>query len=870
MQNHCRFLLFLLCLAGPFAVVPVLAQSSEIVLTVGLQQWQTMFYGDEIFTGFEASHPGVQVVTVTLPNEGFVWPETTVDVPLFIENITSYSSNADLLPIVMPGTPSLYTRAGLYLDIGPLLYADMKANIDDFYPVMLESMQWDGGTWGLPISGSLQFIVYNENRFNALGLALPEPNWNIQDWMNAGRLLTVYDTQGDPSIPGIFGIDDATFLAAVYGRSLFEPNNFPSQALLNDPELIVLLETWAEFRSSTQPNPCCTFDWDAIPISSGGIWDTDPVIRGSNDIWLSTFYPQGKAGLSVQGYGISSATENPQLAYELLQFMTTSLEMVAFNPGPIPARQSMEETARSSQFVSRPEYTPEIEALIAEGIANALPASHIASFNYVVMAMGKMIEADELSGLTAEEALLAIQEQNILISSLVDEQAIGRMAAIIPTPVPAPNLESHDIALNFGLAANYQADIWQAAITDFVAQDPEVRHVEINPDYLGFAEHATTQDCFYQSYNSVQTADLSLIRNLDPYMQADASFDPGDMVTATIEQVSREMMLWAMPMSLSPQTLWFDPAAFATAGLPEPDNTWTVSEWENAMRTLYNGVDPVFQTRSWGGNYILMLAAANGGLPIDYTTYPASIRSDAAAINATMEVLDLAKEGLIAYQELGSNTSPSVTLILPFYDAPLIPIDSRFQNREGLESSHRPVLFPSGSSYTPLSYTLSVAYISSQSPLGDACYRWLSFIARRPELHGGIPARRSNFELSLITETLPLREFYQAFDTALASPNALIIPQATISSNIAISISNNLANIWLYRAFDNYVLRDANLEADLIQAQIFQADFSNCIAGFLQRDFAEFDANNQDEYDSYYMQLVECALAIDPSLQAYF
>ncbi len=72
--------------------------------------------------------------------------------------------------------------------------------------------------------------------------------------------------------------------------------------------------------------------------------------------------------------------------------------------------------------------------------------------------------------------------------------------------------------------------------------------------------------------------------------------------------------------------------------------------------------DPApFQPNDPSGSYLLMLIAAFGGLPIDYRTDPPTINfTDAATVDAIRQVLDLAKDGYIAYTTGNSVKSQSM------------------------------------------------------------------------------------------------------------------------------------------------------------------------------------------------------------------
>jgi ABC-type glycerol-3-phosphate transport system substrate-binding protein len=363
-------------------------------------------------------------------------------------------------------------------------------------------------------------------------------------------------------------------------------------------------------------------------------------------------------------------------------------------------------------------------------------------------------------------------------------------------------------------------------------------------------------------------------------LAADVNYDPNNMVAGTLEQVTRDGMLWGFPMSIAPVVIWYDPNLFEQAGLPMPENDWTISEWEDAVRALYDGENPVFQTQSFGGSYILMLAAAYGGVPIDYSSLPYTIVADPIAIQAVQEVLDLAKDGLLDYQELvgdsgfmggGGGGGGSI----PMFDSILIPNDWRLQNREGeFAEPYRVVMFPRGTDYIPVSYSLSAAFISAQSPAPDACYRWLSFLAQRPELLNGMPTRKDSFEAALayITDGEDVVQLYQDMAVALESSDAIVLasPYGGGGENIAMSLTNYLVTTWLNLAFDNYVLEDGDLEADLLESQGYIGEYQECISAFPILSNAEMQEMESEAWEDYYFQFIRCAVDVDPALTDFF
>jgi hypothetical protein len=75
---------------------------------------------------------------------------------------------------------------------------------------------------------------------------------------------------------------------------------------------------------------------------------------------------------------------------------------------------------------------------------------------------------------------------------------------------------------------------------------------------------------------------------------------------------------------------------------------------------------------------------------------------------------------------------------------------------------------------------------------------------------------------------------------------------------------NFIVEFWLTRAFDNYVLKDADLNTELSDAQNYAMSYQQCIAGI-----APFDATTQDR-QTYIQQFTKCAGLVDPTMANMF
>lgn len=872
-----------LIILSSISLIPIFAQEN-IVITIGIEEFQQNFINDEAFATFEEAHPGVDVVTVVLSNDArfFGAPQDTEDVEEFLENTNALASEADLLPFDFFNNPRLRTRAGMYLDINPLLSADPDANIEDFYPAMFESMQWDGGVWGLPMSGSVQVVVYDQNAFDEVGLAYPNSSWTLADFINAGEVLTEFDDEGNITLPGFFGFDPSNLFASVVDGDLSDPSAFPSRPLINTPEMLAFVEQWAAYQADYAPDfsQGFDFDFDAIPLRITGTFAlNDEFNIGPADAnFQGALLPNNRAALQVQAYGISAGTDNPELAYDLLQYMSSTPEIAFSFFGDSPARQSLLTVDTSDLPIFRPDNPEELQALIDEALANAIPANRLAFFNYVTFAVSRVNSDNE--PVSADIALQDIQEQMTEVFIAIEEAASTNIVAVA-TPIPTPVLQSGEVSLTFGVESNFgpsaERELWDAAIGEFVAQDSQVGQITLNTEFLSLDERVEEQDCFYLSSNAIPTADLSQFFSVDPFLSTDINLDPNNFVNGTLDQVSRDNAIWGLPLSITPDVMWYNPDLFAEAGLPVPTNDWTIFEFVDALMALEAVSDNApYRSESFGGTYLYQLIAAYGGLVVDYTTTPYTVDvSSSTNVEAIREVLQLAKDGLIDYQEIGSFGGGGFGGgSRALFDSTLLLNDFRLQNRgEDFGDPARVVMFPRGIDYIPLSYGLGVGHISSNTPAPDACYRFLSFLTHRPEILQGMPAQADMFEeaVAQVDEADDIVELYQAYHQALQSPNVVVIPNPfrNNSADPVASVTNFITQNWVNRAFDTIVLEDADVDVALADATQFIDEFATCTNGIesLDRPFSEL---SDDESSDYFNQYLRCAIDIDPSLDEIF
>jgi hypothetical protein len=123
-----------------------------------------------------------------------------------------------------------------------------------------------------------------------------------------------------------------------------------------------------------------------------------------------------------------------------------------------------------------------------------------------------------------------------------------------------------------------------------------------------------------------------------------------------------------------------------------------------------------------------------------------------------------------------------------------------------------------------------------------------------------MPARRSLIDDPGTQSQGPdVVNFYRAFDKTLQDPAVLVMPTQITSAD------DYILGYFLNRAFDRYVVDNADLQAELKQAELFAKGYQECTA-----NIAPLTGGTDQEMTAYYMQFINCAIKIDPALKSVF
>ncbi len=278
-----------------------------------------------IVAGFEAENPDINV-TVEVADWDSYWEKLRVqiaggtppdifamDAPLFMD-----WQSRDVLLNLQP-----------YLDAEPTL-------LDGVYPITMEAYRTADGVYGLPRDFQTIVLYYNEDMFDAAGVAYPTDTWTYDDLRAAAAAMTL-DKDGDGSTDqwGFWdgGYDMEPFWGALvwaYGGDVVDVAN--GQTLIGSSEATAafqfLSDMWLIDGSMPTEQELAAYGWDGFlsGVSAMGVsghWSV-PEYSAVTFNWNIAPMPLGPAGRATSvnsaGFVIAKDSPNPDAAWAFVRY----------------------------------------------------------------------------------------------------------------------------------------------------------------------------------------------------------------------------------------------------------------------------------------------------------------------------------------------------------------------------------------------------------------------------------------------------------------------------------------------------------------------------------------------------------------------
>jgi len=305
---------------------------------------------DHLEKEFETAHPETDLVI-----EEHVWEG-------LVDKLTTSLSGSDSPDVVEVGNTQAvaFTSAGAFLDI-----TDKKEELggDDLLEGFVESGTYDDKFYAAPYYAGSRLVFYRKDLLAKSALEVPQ---TLEDYVAAGEKLRADNGQGQFS--GIYfpGQDWRNALPYIWaaGGDLAVEDDGKWKGALSSPESVegltmvqdVIQNASGAAKDGNETDPQVLYCADQIGMLSAPGWVKGSIVAPQDaggcpeaEENLGVFALPGQSAgetapvfLGGSNIAVSANSENPELAYELLQMMLSDdYQTILAANGLIPARTSL-------------------------------------------------------------------------------------------------------------------------------------------------------------------------------------------------------------------------------------------------------------------------------------------------------------------------------------------------------------------------------------------------------------------------------------------------------------------------------------------------------------------------------------------------
>lgn len=377
-----RLLILLFLMSQIFSISIAQGKSTlKILISPAMES----VYDEAYFSTFETTY-NVDVVIVK-DNQSFnLRPPGFTSIAEYLSRVEEFANKADILSIQSFDLKPESVRAGFWLNIAPFVNSDADIQPSSYYEAAWKTFNFDNGSWGLPTSIEPQLLAYEPAAFDQAGLPYPSESWTLEQFAQAARILTKFDTNGNPVRIGFFG-DITPILRSVLGHNLYSEHAGLSSPDLVDADLAEMIEMWAPVQEEISPKG--EYIAKGAPFRLTGVYafaSNNPI--NNSETMLPALLPGGFAMANINGFVINAKTDNPELAYYLIKYLSLHPLSAYISIGQYAARHDIEllPSEAGQQLI----LTPQTQSVIYQGMTKLLSEGDMRYFDYALAAMREL------------------------------------------------------------------------------------------------------------------------------------------------------------------------------------------------------------------------------------------------------------------------------------------------------------------------------------------------------------------------------------------------------------------------------------------------------------------------------------------------
>jgi multiple sugar transport system substrate-binding protein len=234
--------------ATPSAATPA-SGDDQITVLFANNEFQMALYND-VIKAFEKDNPGLKIKTISI-NEILGLGPTDTKWPDDADQ--KLAAAADVISL-SPGNQGMSDK-GLIRDLKPFIDGDASFRPDDFSPNTLQQYQWQGGTWGVPLTAEYQFIVYDKGAFDKAGVKYPEPGWTWADFAAKAKALTLRDGETVKQWGFVQTVPQPMLFIEPRVTAIMDKSTDPATPLFDQPEVKKAVQWYVDLYLKDKSTP---------------------------------------------------------------------------------------------------------------------------------------------------------------------------------------------------------------------------------------------------------------------------------------------------------------------------------------------------------------------------------------------------------------------------------------------------------------------------------------------------------------------------------------------------------------------------------------------------------------------------------------
>ena len=359
-----------------------------------------------LISNFEKENPDIKIKLIHIPDNYFqklhllIASNLTPDV-MFVNNLNF----------------RMYLQAGKFEPLNEYIEQSGVLAKTDFIQNSFIPYTYSGEIYAIPRDISNLVVYYNKDIFDENNLPYPDDNWDMEDFLNIAKILTLdTDFNGKIDLWGV-GFEEKPLFWLPFllsnGGGIISP--IDGSLIINSQKSKEALQFYSDLRNKYNVAPKVheqaslttsqLFLQNKVAMHMCGRWCSLTYKKNAEFNWDVVRFPRGKegsiVGLDVSAWGISSTSKHKMAAWKFIEYLSSDSSSEVLTKGGLifPAKLNV---ANSRIFLSAP---PENAVAFLDAVDDAVPTPVCIKYSELIDLLDENLESFFNGNVSVEEAI---------------------------------------------------------------------------------------------------------------------------------------------------------------------------------------------------------------------------------------------------------------------------------------------------------------------------------------------------------------------------------------------------------------------------------------------------------------------------------